>query len=472
MKIQLYICIALLLFRGVSFSQDSNAIKPVLTPDDFISIVKKFHPVIKQADISVQKATAGILSARGDFDPYLYLNNDQKIFDGKNYYQYSNPELKIPTWYGIEIKAGLENNSGTFLNSESTPGKTSYAGISVPLAKNLVIDKRRAVLQQAKIFRQQSFAERELILNDLLFDAYQSYWDWVKSVKVHDILKDAVKVNETRLRLVTAAFNIGERPAIDTTEMLAQLQSFQFMLSEAAVKMKNKAIELSGFLWKENNEYYELPENTKPDENWDIIRISSQPLPQLADILFTINSNHPKLKLYRSKLSGLEVDKKLKFQELLPVVNLRTNLLNKGYNVLKGIQTRGFYEDNNKFGVEVGIPLRFSRGRGEYKIAQLKIRETGFEISMQRQQIENKVKYYFNELSGLQQQVRIYEDIYRNYQALYRGEETRFNGGESSLFLLNSRENKVLEAAQKLAELKIKYYQSEIALQWAAGLLR
>jgi outer membrane protein TolC len=472
MKIKSCFCVVLLLADMVSFSQDYKDVNPVLTPADFISIVKKFHPVIQQADISVQQASAGIIAARAGFDPMLYLNNDQKKFDGINYYQYSNPELKIPSWYGIEIKAGLENNSGTFLNSETSPGKTSYAGISVPLAKNLIIDKRRAVLQQAKLFRQQSFAERELVVNDLLFEAYQSYWDWVKSVKVHEILGDAVKVNETRLRLVTTAFKLGERPAIDTTEMLAQLQSFRFLFSEAEVKMKNKAIELSAFLWKENNAYYELPENTRPDESWDSATIPSKALPRLADILFAINNNHPKLKSYRFKLSGLEVDKKLKFQELLPVVNLRTSLLNKGYNVLKGIQTSNFYEDNNKFGLEVGIPLRFSKGRGEYKIAKLKIRETALEISMQRQQIESKVKYYFNELTGFQQQVRIYEDMYRNYQALYRGEEIRFNGGESSLFLLNSRENKVLEAAQKLAELKTRFYQSEIALQWAAGLLR
>jgi outer membrane protein TolC len=54
---------------------------------------------------------------------------------------------------------------------------------------------------------------------------------------------------------------------------------------------------------------------------------------------------------------------------------------------------------------------------------------------------------------------------------LQRGEETRFQAGESSLFLINARENKTLEALQKLQELKSKYYQTENALQWAAGIL-
>jgi outer membrane protein TolC len=44
--------------------------------------------------------------------------------------------------------------------------------------------------------------------------------------------------------------------------------------------------------------------------------------------------------------------------------------------------------------------------------------------------------------------------------------------GESSLFLLNSRENKLLEARQKQAETRAKYYLSRISLRWAAGQLQ
>ena len=91
---------------------------------------------------------------------------------------------------------------------------------------------------------------------------------------------------------------------------------------------------------------------------------------------------------------------------------------------------------------------------------------------MQQQAIENKVKTYYNELLGLQQQVKIYEAAFLNYQTLFRGEDTRFKAGESSLFLLNTRENKQLEAQQKLVELKTKYFKALQAVQWAAGQLR
>ena len=81
------------------------------------------------------------------------------------------------------------------------------------------------------------------------------------------------------------------------------------------------------------------------------------------------------------------------------------------------------------------------------------------------------IKNYFNELQTLRRQVMLQEKAYNNYLVLQRGEEIRFQAGESSLFLINARENKTLEALQKLQELKAKYYKTENALQWSAGLL-
>jgi hypothetical protein len=100
-----------------SFGQSS------LSAQQFIDIVKQYHPVAKQANILIDRAKAEALSARGGFDPTFYVETDQKTFNGKEYYAYVNPELKIPTWYGIEIKTGIENNTGTFTSPETSPNQ-------------------------------------------------------------------------------------------------------------------------------------------------------------------------------------------------------------------------------------------------------------------------------------------------------------------------------------------------------------
>lgn len=462
-------CILIVLLLCFVFCFTSVAQQKTMSEQDFIAIVKSYHPVIKQADISVQRAAADITTARGGFDPSLYLHSDQKTFDGKNYYTYTNPELKIPTWYGIEIKAGLENNSGAYTTPEVTNGQTSYVGIAVPLAKNLVMDKRRAALKQATIFKQQSEAERLNIINDLLYDAYESYWSWAKEYQVYDVISNTVKLNRERFELIKLAFRQGDRPAIDTIEALTQLQSFEYQQSESFVRLSNAAVALSAFLWLPNNTYYQLGIDVQPlmpepfDEKIDL----------LDDLLYAAKLTHPKLNSYNYKLQILEVERKLKFQSLLPTVNVKTYLLNKGYdNMFNGLGKAGFYENNNKFGLEIGMPLRLSEGRGAYRAAKLKIQETSLDLQLQQQIIENKVRTYYNELTGLNAQVNIYQNAYKNYQTLFRGEFAKFQAGESSLFLLNSRETKQLEAQQKLIELKAKYFKTLRAVKWAAGQLR
>ncbi|MEB3088296.1 hypothetical protein VJJ19_07645, partial [Parvimonas sp. D4] len=86
----------------------------------------------KQALIGIRKAEADLLSAKGGFDPLIAMDASRKTFDGKNYYFYTNPEVKIPTWIGADIKAGIENNGGDLLARETTPGQTSYLGIEMP----------------------------------------------------------------------------------------------------------------------------------------------------------------------------------------------------------------------------------------------------------------------------------------------------------------------------------------------------
>ena len=449
------------------FAQDSLK---TLSEKQVMEIVKQFHPVAKQADINIEKAKADIRTARGMFDPFLYTKLSNKTFDGTEYYDNLQSGLVIPTWYGIEVNAGIENLAGSRTDPEETLGKTSFAGISVPLAKNLLIDKRRASLQQAKIFKQLSETEKRTILNDLLLNAMKTYWHWVQQYQVMKIINDAVVVNEKRFELLKIAFRQGDRPAIDTVEGLTQLQSFKLMLNEAQLNFLNAGLDLSVFLWNKNTAPVTLPSYVIPDVTWKKIKVTELSLPVLEELLNNAKVNHPDLLQYDFKLNALDIDKKLKFQDLLPTVNFRYNQLGEGYDLIKNTFTP-LFENNYQYGLSLGIPLRLSEGRGEYRKAKLKIQETQLQRSQKVLSVENKIKSYYNELLTLRSQVALQQQQYSNYLSLQRGEEIRFFNGESSLFLVNSRETKTLEALQKLNELEIKYFKTINNLYWAGGVL-
>lgn len=464
---KLKIGIVFLFLTKILFAQDSLK---TLSEKQVMEIVKQFHPVAKQADIDIEKAKAEIITARGQFDPLLSTKLSNKTFDGTEYYNHFQPELVIPTWYGIEINAGLENLSGSRTDPQETLGRTSFAGITVPLAKNLLMDKRRAALQKAKIFKQLSEVERRTILNDLLLDAMKTYWQWVQQYQVMKVISNAVTVNEKRFGLVKIAFRQGDRPAIDTVEALAQLQSFKLMLYDAQLNFQNTGLELSVFLWNKNAEPVTLPESVVPDNAWKKINITESSIPVLEDLVNTAKNNHPDLLQYNFKLDALDVEKKLRFQDLLPTVNFRYNQLGRGYNIIKNT-TAPLFENNYQYGISFGIPLRLSEGRGEYRKAKLQIQETTLQRIQKTVTVENKIRTYYNELLTLRNQVALQQQQYNNYLSLQRGEETRFFNGESSLFLVNNRENKTLEALQKLAELEAKYFKTLNGLYWAGGVL-
>ncbi|TAF50410.1 MAG: TolC family protein [Sphingobacteriia bacterium] len=457
----------LFLFFVFCFALEASA--QVLTPEQFIQQVRLYHPLAKQATLEVEKAKAELLSVRGNFDPALTFQGGSKTFDGKNYYSYANPEVKVPTRLaGLDLKAGLENNGGQFLNSENTAGQSSYLGFVLPVGKGLITDQRRTALQQALIYRSMSEQEKRRMVNDLLFDAYVGYWQWAGAYQLYSIYSNFLRVSTDRLRLVRLSFQQGDRSAIDTLEALTQVQNFEMLQADAAVKLNTSSLELSNFLWDENDSAYALSPKTLPDTTQFALY---QPVRPLNDVMEQAMLENPTLRSYDYKLDALEAEKRLKFQSMLPVVNLKANLLNQGYNVFKDFGG-ALFQNNYLWGIDVKFPLFIREGRGDYQKAKLKIQETNYQLNAKRWETQNKVRNYYTETALLQKQIRLTQQAFTGFSSLLKAENLRFQNGESSLFLVNTRENKVIETAEKLINLRVKYLKANYAVDWAAGLLR
>jgi outer membrane protein TolC len=456
-----------LLFFLLSFS--SLAQTPVLYPEAFLKIVQSYHPIAKQTGIGVQKSEAQILQARGGFDPILSHYSTQKTFDGKNYYTSHAPELSIPTWYGIELRSGLENLQGSRLNSSETLGETSYIGISIPLAKNLFMDQRRASLQQAKLMNKMALQQQRSVLNDLFSDAMAAYWNWVKSVRVLKIVDQNLQIATARVSFVKRSVELGERPAVDTLEATTQQQYFDNLYQAKWLENENSRLALSVYLWQENNTPQELPAEVRPAEVQNEFAWIADFDLNLPSLLEKAYANHPDLSAYQYKIEGLQVEKKLKFQSLLPKLDVNYNALSKG--LTPGIETRTLFDNNYQYGIKFELPLRLSKGRADYALAKLKIQEESLNLAQKKQQIQVKVSAYVNQVESLKKQIQTQEKALINYRALVKAEESRFAQGESSLFLINSRETRAMEAAEKLTELKAYLFKTIYALQASAGVL-
>jgi outer membrane protein TolC len=167
----------------------------------------------------------------------------------------------------------------------------------------------------------------------------------------------------------------------------------------------------------------------------------------------------------RYKGNALETERKLKLQNFLPTVNLQANLLSKDYYQFKEMSPY-YLENNYKLGVHVKVPLLWRQSRGEYRTVLLKIRDNKLEQDKKLWELQNKIRKYYNEAIQLLGQLQAVGEMNKAYDFLLRNEELKFLQGESSLFLINARQNKTLEMQQKIIELQVKYQKAAYAIQW------
>ena len=254
----------LLLSTGTTFSQNNLN---ELTFEEYLGYVKKNHPLVKQADLKITEAQAKLMKARGGFDPKLEAEYNEKQFSDKNYYSVFNGSFKIPTWYGVEIKAAFDNNEGIYINPENTlpnSGLTSL-GISVPIGQGLWINERMADLRKAKIYQKVNEAERKIMITEVLYEASKSYINWKRSFDEVKLYEDYLKNATTRFNGVTILIEEGDKPAIDSIEAGITVKNRRLNLENANLKLLKSKLVLSNYLWPEEDTPLELENNSYPE---------------------------------------------------------------------------------------------------------------------------------------------------------------------------------------------------------------
>tara|TARA_R110002167_G_scaffold158880_7_gene354251 strand:- start:190 stop:1593 length:1404 start_codon:yes stop_codon:yes gene_type:complete len=412
---------------------------------EYLGYVKKYHPIAKQAELNVDLGQANLMRSRGGFDPKIEVDYDRKEFKGTEYYDRLNATFKIPTWFGVELKGNFEQNDGDFLNpAQTVPTDGLYsAGVSMSVGQGLWINERMATLKQAKLFREQSKADRDMLVNQILFEAALAYFDWLLAYQDSQIFNSFLTNAKVRFEGVKTSANAGEVAAIDTVEAKIAVQDRALNLEQAKVRLMKRSLALSNFLWMNDNVPVELQSNVIPDIylEGDIdstLEIMGKPLAS-----FTIE-NHPKLKSLGYKIDGLIIEKRLKANKLLPKIDLEYNFLTETPEFINSFETQEY-----KGGLTFRLPLFLRKERGDFKLSKIKLQDAEYELDNVKIQLKNKIVAIYRELESFESQNILIDEIVENYTTLVAAEERKFSFGESSLFLINSRESKLIAAVLK-----------------------
>ncbi len=446
-------------FGAYGFAQ-TEELSNVLRFDEYLGYVKKFHPIVKQAELVIDESQAKLMKSRGAFDPKLEVDYDRKKFKNTEYFDRLNGMFKIPTWYGVELKATFEENSGDFLNPQAfVPEDGLYsAGVSVPLGQGLLINNRMAALKQAKLFREQAKADRDIFVNQILYEASLVYFKWLQAYNELQLFENFLINAQQRYQGVLKGVEVGENAELDATEARIAVNNRKLSLEQSRVKLIKTALELSNFLWLENNVPVELQPNVVPDVDTEPIVDATFNISQLQSEE-TIIEAHPKMVSLDYKLQSLEVDTRLKANKLLPKIDVEYNFITETPEVARTFNTSEY-----KGGLNISFPLFLRKERGDLKLARIKQSDTEFEIDATRVNFQNKINALKQELESYTTQNEITLEMVSDYQRMLQAEERKFQLGESSLFLVNSRESKLIDGQLKAIEIQNKFFNTKAKL--------
>jgi outer membrane protein TolC len=448
--------VCLLLFVTTClFAQEKN-IKE-FSYNEYLGYVKKFHPLVKQANLKLNEAQALLMQSRGAFDPKLEAEYNEKQFSDKNYYSIFNGSFKIPTWYGIEIKAAFDNNEGIYVNPDMTlpnSGLTSL-GITVPIGQGLFINQRMADLKNAKLQQTVNEAERNIEATDVLHKASLAYFEWKKNFSEVILYEDYLKNATIRYKGVLKLIEQGDKPGIDSTEAGITVKSRRLNLESSKLKLQKSRLELSNYLWLENNVPIELDENLLPEITLSNTIKNTLEINNLID--FKIE-NHPKINALSTKIDILKTEQKLSANMLLPKLDLSYNYISEpsAFNNYR-------FEDY-KVGVNFSLPIFLRKERAKLKLAKLKVQDSEFTLVSERVSLKNKIEAQQVEIASLERQININVELVNSYNTMLSGEERLFTLGESSLFLINSRENSLVSSQINVLKLENEFYNSIVNL--------
>ena len=175
-------------------------------------------------------------------------------------------------------------------------------------------------------------------------------------------------------------------------------------------------------------------------------------------------NTHPQLEFYRRKIEALQIKKRYRFNQLLPQIDLEYNFLSEEPDNFETFNANAY-----KAGLKFSMPLFLRKERGDLKIAEYELQDAKLELNLQDNQLQARINALQQQLQAFLEQIEMTEQMVDDATALLEAEVRKFNFGESSIFLINTRETRLIEARLEQLDLDIKYLRTQAEYLQALG---
>lgn len=454
MKLGFLITVFALISLGKLSAQDSFT----LVFDSFLQQVVYHHPRSAQADLYAEKGGFKLMKARGALDPKLSLQYNGKNYRDLNYYSILSSGVEWQSPFALKFSTGFEQNEGLFLNPQLNlpAGGLYYGEVSLPLIRGLWTDQTRTGLNQAKAGLDLYEAGREKKLNALLVEASMVYWGWYKAYYSLLAYRQNLELARTRFQLVKRNAEEGNIPFIDTVEAKIQMRRRERELIAANRDLKSFELDLQNHIWR-------------PELLTVSVRPQSTSNNTLLDGQIEVDSNwvvqHPMYREISASQQQLFFEKRWKAEQLKPQVDLKYRPLTSAVNP----ELAPFNSGNYQYGVQFNFPLFLRKERAELGLTKLTLQDTRYDLQISQRYLNMELNNLQQRMDRLQQERDIALEISQLYMRLAQAERTRYEAGESALFIVNTRETNALKARLNYIEADAELRKSRVYLHYILG---
>lgn len=441
----------------------------ILTLDELIKAIDLYHPKLRGADISRRIASAKRLEKQGAFDPVIFAGYDYLRFNtdldpgtlrGKPASSnLTDAGFEILTRTGLKIGAGARYNLGKIKAplSPTGDGGEYFLSIKMPLLRGFRINEKAAAEQQAFLGEPLAETEFQQTRLELLLKGAEAYWDWVGARQKLDVAVNLLDLAKFRAGAVRDRVNAGDLPEIDGVEAELEVQRREGARVKAERDLQKTAFKLSLFLWAPSGMPSAIPEPANAPVSIAAPIAYSDDLSAFGQR--TALDRRPELKAIAINNDITQIDLDLARNQKLPALDL---VLSPGRDT--GIGSIG---NTVKAGASFSLPLRQRTAEGLIAQASLKIQKLAFDLANERQRITTEVLDAISAINTATSRYLATLAEVNLARQLEEGERTRFELGDSTLFLVNQRERATAEARIKLIEIQAEYEQAVAAFRAA-----
>ncbi len=436
----------LLLFLWMTMAMNAIS-QETMTLHQYLEIINRNYPLIQKANLYDEFARAYASKGKGALDPKINSSYQSKNFTENQYYTVWQTEAKIPTRLPIDFSVGYENNGGDFLNSENSVPQNGliYGGINVSLLRGLMFDEQRFNLQMAELNGLKSQIEKDMLIREILIEAIAVYLDWSAAFVKKNIYENYQDAIQVRHQNVITLFQNGDKPAIDTIESRINLNTATKFVIHSKEELRTKQQKLNLFLWDDNKRPINLLDTVIPEVLEDVVD-------QIDELSFFENPefiNDPLVRKLENQIDQLNMQSRLENEQRKPQLDLKYNTI---LSLGKDEFDPTFSLNDYKYGINFELPVLNRKVKGELQLINARLEQNRLDQQQYHQKLVNKFQNLIYSKQLQQDIVEVVREKFSNSQLLYDAENFKFDIGESSIFLLNQRERKLLEAELEIVK--------------------